>query len=135
MNKQAVRRIVLAQVASDGGKGITDLLDMMPNNIMPAAQRAWNSGYAVKDKLLEQACAITACHKNSDVHFFVTEDKQSIAKFIVYFDVKIEDKRWQVSFHSFSNRWAKWAKSTVASRGHWDHKSSREACVKMLQLL
>ena len=135
MNKQAVRRIVLAQVASDGGKGITDLLDVIPSNFLSAAQRAWDSGYAVKDKLLEQACVIVACHRDGDIHFFVTEDKEGIAHYIVYFDVKIGDKRWQVSFHSFSYIWAKWAKSTVASRGHWDHKSSREACIKMLQLL
>lgn len=135
MNKQAIRRIVMAQVASDGGKGIVDLLDVMPERLMPSAQKAWGRGYAVKDKLLEQACAIVACHKDNDIHFFVTEDEQGIAKFIVYFDVKIENKRWQVSFHSFSENWKKWTRSTAASRGHWDKRNSRETCVELLKFL
>ena len=135
MNKQAARRIILAQVASDGGKGIVELLNVMPNNLMPSAQKAWNAGYDVKDKLLEQACKIVACHNTYDIRFFVTEDKEGIAKYIVYFDVYIEGRKWQVSFHSFDNRWAKWTKSSIPSRGHWDHKSSRETCINMLKLL
>lgn len=135
MNKQAIRRIVLAQVASDGGKGIVDLIDVMPSNFMPSAQKAWNAGYAVKDNLLEQAVQITACHHDADIHFFVARDEEGVAKFIIYFDIRINGKRWQVSFHSFDERWTKWTKSTMSSRGHWDHKKSRETCQMLLGFL
>ena len=129
MNKQAIKNIILAQVASDGGKGVTDLLEVVPAALKADAQKAFNAGYAAKDELLERACLIVARHRDPDIRFFVTEDKQGVAKFIVYFDVKVNGKRWQASFHSFGvKRWSKWTKSTVASRGNWDHKNSRETC-------
>lgn len=134
MNKQAAKAIILAQVASDGGKGIIDLLNALPDTLMPSAEKTWDAGYAFKDELLERACIIVARHHDNDIRFFVTEDKQGVAKFIVYFDVKVNGKRWQVSFHSFSKSWSKWTKSTVASRGNWDHKNSRATCLELAKL-
>ena len=134
MNKQAAKAIILAQVASDGGKGIIDLLDALPETLMPSTKKAWNAGYAFKDELLERACTIVARHHDADIHFFVTEDKQGIANYIVYFDIKVNNKRWQASFHSFGKRWSKWMKSTVTSRGNWDHKSSRATCLELAKL-
>ena len=135
MNRQAIRRIVLAQIASDGGKGITDLLDVVPENLRSSALKAWDAGYAVKDKLLEQAAQIVARHHDKDIRFFVTADKQKVAKYIVYFDFRFEGKRWQASFHSFGDFWSKWEEVSVSSRGHWDRKSSRETCEKLLAVL
>lgn len=134
MNKQAAKAIILAQVASDGGKGIVELINALPKTLMPSAEKAWDAGYAFKDELLERACTIVARHHDNDIRFFVTEDKQGVAKFIVYFDIKVNGKRWQASFHSFSKRWSRWTKSTVASRGNWDHKSSRATCLELAKL-
>ncbi len=131
MNKQAAKAIILAQVASDGGKGIVELIDALPKSLSVSADKAWNAGYAFKDELLERACIIVARHHEKDIRFFVTKDEEKIAKFIVYFDVHIGGTRWQASFHSFSNRWEKWTKSTAPSKGHWDHKSSRETCLEL----
>lgn len=129
MNKQACKNIILAQIASDGGKGITELIDVIPNKLSEDAKKAWEAGYEAKDELLERACLIVARHRDPDIRFFVTNDKQRVAKFIIYFDIKVDGKRWQASFHSFNvKRWRKWEKSTVASRGNWDHKNSRESC-------
>ena len=136
MNKKAALNIVLAQVASDAGKGITALYDALPEKLWKEADKAYQSAYAAKDELLERACLIVARHNDKDIRFFVTEDKQGITNFIIYFDIKIDGKRWQASFHSFGKkRWSKWAKSTVASRGNWDHKSSRATCLKLAGLL
>lgn len=135
MNKQAIKRIVLAQVASDGGKYIRELVDEINGSLKEPAQKAWDRGYQIKDILLEQACKIVARHHDNDIRFFVTKDKQGVAKFIVYFDIKINDKKWQASFHSFSASWAKWEQVSVPSRGHWDHKDSRETCRKLLTIL
>lgn len=135
MNKQAARRIILAQVASDGGKRIEELLNALPEAIKPEAETAWSHGYAYKDTLLKQACEIVARHHDSDIRFFVVEDKQKVAKFIVYFDIKVNGKRWQASFHSYSKNWSKWTKSSAASMGSWDHKSSRETCLVLAKAL
>lgn len=135
MNEQAIRRIILAQVASDGGKGIGDLLDVLPEEFKPAAKKIWLKGYRIKDSLLEEACQIIARHKACNLRFFVTEDKEGVARYIVYFDIKVDGKRLQASFHSFSYRWAKWVRGSVASRGNWDHKDSRETCKVLLKYL
>lgn len=142
MNRNAAKNIILAQVASDGGKDISTLVDeLMETSVAyykPLKEEvlsAWNAGYQVKDVLIENACKIVARHRDPDIRFFVTKDRQGIAKFIVYFDVKINGKRWQVSFHSFSKRWAKWETSTIPSRGNWDHKSSRDACLALAQYI
>lgn len=132
MNKQAIRRIVLAQIASDGGKGITDLLDVMPQNLMPSAQKAWGAGYAVKDILAMQACKIICRSKDKDIRFFVTYDKSHVALYIIYFDVVIDGQRNQVSFHSFSTGWEKFTRGSTGSMGRWDHKSSRATCEKLV---
>jgi len=132
MNKQAALNIILAQVASDGGKGIVELLNNLPSNLYSKAEKVWSAGYAAKDELLERACLIVARHHDAGIRFFVTEDKQGIAAYIIYFDIKEGGKRWQASFHSFNKkRWSKWVKPSVASRGNWDHKNSRETCLHM----
>lgn len=136
MNKNAAKNIILAQVASDGGKHIRLLLDELPDNLRKEAKKAYCAGYSAKDELLERACLIVARHHDPDIRFFVTEDTQGVAKFIVYFDIKIDGKRWQASFHSFNKkRWSKWTKSTAASRGNWDHKNSRETCLHLAETL
>jgi hypothetical protein len=136
MNKNAALNIILAQVASDAGKGIVELYEALPKSMKHVASKALKSGYAAKDELLERACLIVARHKDPDIRFFVSEDAKGIAKFIIYFDIRIDDKKWQASFHSFGKkRWSKWLKSTVPSRGHWDHKSSRNTCKELARFL
>ena len=133
MNKRAAECIILAQVASDGGKRIRTLVDSLPKAFSAKAEKAYAAGYAAKDKFIERACLIVARHHDKEIRFFVTEDLQKVAKFLIYFDVKIDGKRWQASFHSFDKRWSKWMKSTVASRGNWDHKDPRETCLKIAE--
>lgn len=135
MNKQALKRIILAQIASDGGKGITYTLNSMPEYLQAEAQKAWNAGYLAKDNLMLQACTIVARHHEKDIRFFVTEDKEGVAKFIVYFDIYAKGTRWQVSFHSFNKCWKKWVKSSMPSRGHWDHSYARAVCIRLADLL
>lgn len=134
MNKNAVKNIILAQMASDGGKWLYPQFEV-PDTLKADAEKAFEAGYTAKDELLERACLIVARHHDKDIHFFVTEDKEGVAKFIIYFDIKVNGKRWQASFHSFGvKRWSKWVKSTVPSRGNWDHKSSRETCIQLSKL-
>jgi hypothetical protein len=142
MNKKALEAIILAQIASDGGKGIKDLLweiagvdGTASDAFKRKAWAAFNKGYSCKDSFLEEACQIVARHHDDDLRFFVTEDQQRVAKYIVYFDVRIHNVRWQASFHSFSKSWGKWVKSSAPSRGHWDHKDSRATCSALHAML
>ena len=132
MNKQAAKRVILAQIASDGGKGITDLLDVIPASLKPSASKAWQKGYLVKDILIQQACEIVCRSHDKDIRFFVVEDKDHVADYIIYFDVVIDNKRHQVSFHSFWDGWCRYLRGSTRSMGRWDHLSSRATCEKLV---
>lgn len=151
MNRRALISIVLAQVASDGGKHIDKLVEFIhPNgeldkltnyrrnpalwNFMQKSDKVYKAGYENKDKLIHRAC-LSVASGDKDIHFFVTEDKEGVAKFIIYFDVKLNGKRHQVSFHSFDKRWRKWCATSVPSLGHWDRKDSRETCKEICKAL
>lgn len=141
MVKRIAISIALAQLSSDYGKyrrmsdaekeEVDELYDLLPS---VDARRAWLQKYNLKDKAIVDAIKLISSTKPKDAHFFVSEDVDGIAKYIVYFDVKIEGKRHQVSFHTF-NDLSKWTKCSVPSKGHWDHRSSRITCIKLLKVM
>lgn len=137
MNRSACRAIIYAQLASDGGKREAEILDFIPAHWDYLKMRnIWKSGYSKKDFYIRMACQMIARHADDrDMRFFVTKDREKVAKYIIYFDVRIDGQRWQVSFHSFSEEWGKWVRSSMPSRGHWDRKSSRQTVIKLMRFV
>ena len=116
-----IKRIRDAQIASDAGKGIYELgCDDHDYSIE-------NERYNAKDRnILLAIKGICRLHDKS-IRFYVKDISYYSwdPKVIVYFDFKINGKREQVSFHSFSWRIREFAKNSRAST--WDRKSSRKA--------
>lgn len=128
MDKAIAEAIIMAQVASDAGKGIDDLaLKLIDNARNRNAQR---HGYNVKDLYILKALSHVNAAKNSDVRYFVTRDEH-INSYLVYFDIRLNGRRMQVSFHSFNRKLKAYLGSKEPS--HWDHKSSRNSCLYMAE--
>ncbi len=128
MDKAIAETIIMAQVASDAGKGIDDLALKLTDNARN--RNAQSHGYNVKDLYILKALNRINATKSPDVRYFVTRDEH-INSYLVYFDIKLNGHRLQVSFHSFSKKLKAYLGSKEPS--HWDHKSSRNSCVYMAQ--
>ena len=128
-----------AQYASDCGKfhklsecerkNTEILAELLPESLR---KRAENLGYRLKDCLIMQAIMQISMQKCGSFRFWVEKDAEGIADYLVYFDVKCE-KRMQISFHSFNGKLRKFCEKSRNSRGHWDEKSSRAACIEMMR--
>ena len=121
IKRKIAKYIVLAQVASDGGKRISDLRYINPT--------IWEEGYDAKDDLILSAIKEIQHHKNSGCYFHIAEDCSLKGNpNVVYFNYKINGKRYQISFHTFSyDIWKMYGKNiTKNCITHWDKKSSRD---------
>ena len=116
MNNLAIKAcIVQAQIASDIAK---DCYNDAYN------KKAW---YRLKDKSIYKAChEISKSHGKSDIKFSVQNDKDNIANFIVYFNFKINNKKQQISFHTYNDKLERFV-SPYNTR--WDKKCSRDAAL------
>ena len=97
MTKEIAKLIVLAQASSDVGKGICELYDFLPARMKSKAAK----GYYMKDTAIRNLLAILSKHPQKDVHFFVCEDQDKVADYIIYFDFMLAERKVQVSFHSY----------------------------------
>ena len=104
LNKFVAKQIVLAQIASDGGKGITDIARVVPIGHIYAKK-----GYRVKEICIQKALdAICGAKSPTGFSFFVTRgsfiDSRGIrtCSYLVYFNFKLNGESHQISFHSFS---------------------------------
>lgn len=89
-------------------------------------------GYNGKDKAIMSAIKMIDSHKYMGVNYFIKLNDNSEAA-IVYFNLKLDGKRYQVSFHSFSRELKKLAGKGSPCR--WEKKvSSRETCQILLKL-
>ena len=118
INVRISELILRAQNASDGGKGIDELVSSRKS------YRDNCAGYAHKDKFVYLAVNMIASNK-TDFRFAVTEDKDCVADFIVYFECRTGAEKRQVSFHSFDERLRKFVKRSF--RIKWDHADSRDS--------
>lgn len=141
MDSSIARAIVLAQVASDGGKDIHDIQDILGNK----SWNIWKQGYSAKDWLILKAIGMITRSKESRFRFFV----KSFDKFsgIVYFQYKdSEGTRRQVSFHTFCKEAIRYATLRRGGTGklqqqgkncrfitNWDRKSSRNTVVRLAE--
>lgn len=127
MNKEdkiIAKYIILAQTASDGGKGMKSL-----NRLFPTSNLACYKGYQAKDGYIKKAIMGILKSKNSIFRFYCKQDKW-VANYIVYFNFKLEGERYQVSFHSFKD-WSHFENSNCGTR--WDKRDSREACLRLFE--
>ena len=129
LDLRVCKYIVLAQIASDGGKHITEIEDALPIGKVYSKK-----GYTKKDSLIMKAIKTIQCNKNTGFKFFIKDcDGFSSPAVIVYFNFKLEGKRYQISFHSFNMMLKRLEISNFSTR--WDKKSSREAAVVLAEYL
>lgn len=128
-DRMIAQSIVLAQVASDGGKGITEI-----RNICKNSRKVNDWGYEVKDFYILKAIKMILASKNSGFRFFVSNDDFTP---IVYFEyrglVERENVVLQVSFHTFDRAFLKYANKRKY-HGRWDEGSSRGTCMDLAYL-
>lgn len=123
--------IVSAQMASDAGKRITDAEEgaIVYSKKKKQEHSIKSSRYRAKDGFILDA--INAINKNPrcGYNYYVVwgKDQNGNPSSIVYFDFKIDNKRKQVSFHTFNGYIRLYAGRGRKTR--WDHDlgGSREA--------
>ena len=128
INKKIARCLVMAQAASDGGKGKRWLTESLRGtDCYHSVLEAWKAGYIRKDDEILRAINLIASTRNkSDFRFYVTFGYRTTS--LVYFNFHIGKKRYQISFHTYLDL-EEWENSEHITR--WDHRDSREAARKL----
>lgn len=122
MTKQIASLLVGTQVASDSGKHIWQLYDCLNKKF----GNFFRKGYFGKDANIRKLLNIIEKYHPDDIHYFVVKDCDKIARFIVYFDYKVDNKRFQISFHSFDMELKRYLRKNKNSVASWDHGNSRK---------
>ena len=112
MMRNLIKFLLLAQVASNSGKGI-----FSPKQ---NSQKAVGAGYELKDTYIAQAIG-EAKRLKGQVRVSKSWDTD-LWMWVVYFDFKSGE---QVSFHSYKE----WKK--LPETGEWDRTNSREICFSL----
>lgn len=122
VNAKIASLILRAQNASDGGKNI---------NVLSSVRRGYRdnaAGYGQKDVLIMNALT-TICSTKSSFKFSVQKDSERVAYFLVYFETRIDGRKYQVSFHSYDERLRRFTKNS--HRMKWDRGNSRESAANI----
>ena len=132
LDLRVCKYILLAQIASDGGKH--RCLWELPTMI-PIGEVYYTKGYNVKDsEILKAIKTINQSPKSTGFHFYVKEvDGFRSRAFIIYFNFKLDGKRYQISFHSFNKKMQRYSNNRFSTR--WDKKSSRESAKALANYL
>lgn len=132
MNKvlfNIIHLVAAAQAHSDEGK-INKSLYGETVKVLNFTGKTCDGGYPGKDDAILAAIKIIDTHKYMGVNYYVKDNGKNV---IVYFNFKIDGKRYQVSFHSFSNKLRKLIGKGSSCR--WEKKMScRETCQTLLKL-
>lgn len=132
INKRVARSLVLAQVASDGGKNISYTRDILP----PYSIAAWENGYSDKDKYIRNAIStICDCHGMSGFSFSVQIDRECKADFLVYFTFRVDGKRRQISFHSYDGFLERFVDTSGRHHTRWNRKMVSLTVVELASLI
>ena len=128
----AIKAICKAQIASDAGKGIHALTCKNDKN-------AVNTAYLSKENYILQALGVLTKSKVTNINYWCekTGDQNGYPSIIVYFDIKINNKRKQVSFHTPLNRASETLLKYVSTgrKTRWDKKigDSRDVCRQLIE--
>lgn len=97
VERRIARLLVLAQIASDAGKGYYD-------NILSSkdATNARRKGYSIKPLYLAKALTLMDSIPQGRIHYYVEAcpDQNGYTSTLVTFDIKLNDCRYQMSFHN-----------------------------------
>lgn len=127
LNEACARYLILTQVASDGGKCIDDIIDILPGSI-----GAYYRGYKAKDEYLSKFLSlVTKVGPASGFHFYVTDG--DITPYLVFVWFRLNGRKRQVSFHSYNDALLKYKTHDCRRYAtHWDKlHGSREACIDL----
>lgn len=127
LNEACARYLILTQVASDGGKCIDDII-----NILPGSIGAYHRGYKAKDEYLSKFLSlVTKVGPASGFHFYVTDG--DITPHLVFVWFRLNGRKRQVSFHSYDDALLKYKTHDRRRYAtHWDKlHGSREACIDL----
>lgn len=131
MDKYIAKQIILAQIASDGGKERDDVL-IRVSSLLPIGKVYFKKAYDAKDHCIIKAIKAIQKNPNSGFRYHVKVDRtlwSGSHVFIVYFDFNINEEHYQISFHTFSNMWRFVSKQCVT---RWKKKhSSKESAIKL----
>ncbi len=131
--RQIIRAIVMAQIASDAGKGTYELH-------MKADRGARHLGYGLKVTAIVRALRMIDTTPMCGVNYYVekTLDQNRCASTIVYFDVKVHDGvRKQLSFHtpmSLADPLQPWVGKGRKTRWTREFGGSRKAARELIEL-
>lgn len=127
--KSIIKNIILAQIASDSGKGIKTLPDFT------GAREAIAEGYNKKDYYIASAIVLINSTPRSGINYYVEEkpDQNGYPSLVIYFDIKLNGKRYQISFHSPKNRTTLYHFCSKGRKTRWtkEIEGSRKACEEL----
>ena len=128
-----VRAIVMAQIASDAGKGIYDI--HLPGGDFPG-----KTGYRSKEFYEIRALRMIDSSPRCGINYWVelALDQNGYSSFIVYFDIKVGEKRHQISFHNPAQHcFGLWDFENRGRKTRWtrDLGGSRRACEELAKYL
>lgn len=133
--EEVIEHIILAQVASDGGKWIPRFKEL--NSL---TEEAYKKGYKVKDDhILSAILGILFLNCHDSVSFYISSDWEIYddeeygltMPSIIYF----EWNGYQISFHSFSPIWREINRLFGTETTVWDEESSPYTCLTMIDFL
>lgn len=139
--KDIITAVVLAQIASDGGKKKHDL----KNQLLALGwhkgkvKYAFDKGYVVKDQFIEMACKLIRKEKPKNISYYFGEDtfydcnndEQTTA--VIYFTFKIKGYLYQISFHSFHLETQVDKKEAKSFQVAWDRRNSSHTCLAVVK--
>ena len=127
-----IKAICKAQIASDAGKGIYEL--SCKND-----KHAINTAYLSKENYILQALGVLTKSKNTNINYWCEEtgDQNGYPSIIVYFDIKINNERKQVSFHTPLNKASEGLLKYISTgrKTRWDKKigGSQDTCRQLIE--
>jgi hypothetical protein len=128
-NLAIAKAIIAAQTASDAGKGICEIDGR-------CARHGRHDKYGCKPAYIVKAIE-TIRTSSSDFRYYVAEtgDQNGYPSIIAYFEFKLDNERYQVSFHTPANRAGVLEKyANTGRKTRWDRifGGSRRACLKLM---
>ena len=126
-NKEIAKCIILAQIASDSGKGISRLH-------INGDEKAFQKGYKEKEYNIKKAIElINSSCKCSFKYYCKRSSDYNRRSNSFYFAFEEKGKQYVISFHSFSkDDFVRKAKKNFNSIIHWNNNNSFEACKKLI---
>ena len=127
-----IKAICKAQIASDAGKGIYALTCKNDKN-------AVNTAYLSKENYILQALGVLTKSKITNINYWCEKAgaQNGYPSILVYFDIKINNERKQVSFHTPLNRASENLLKYVSTgrKTRWDKKigGSQDTCRQLIE--